>query len=265
MPNFNVKSLKNNRKHYKKKKNSFFFGFLFLIVFMLLIINFSDIFSSIITNKNSLFIVDKIEIPSYSVYAVSIKDFSNLTEANECAEQVKAQGGAGLIYENGEKFVLLMGYSNLIEAKEIQNNFIELGYNSRIVNLKVNAVSHKYNGNNVNVLTKALSIFREIFLELNQAILKLDKNEISRNQFNSVITKFIVNITKIQKELNLKKDNFDIEYIKIINDKLSVVKDYINEILYLDCSDKIFSSYSKEISLKLIFENIEMNNKINRI
>ena len=211
---------------------------------------------SLITNKNSLFIVDKLEVPSYSVYAVSIKDFSNFEDANECAKQVKEQGGAGLIYENGEKFVLLMGYSNLIEAKEIQNNFLELGYNSRIVNLKISAISHKYNGNNIEVLTEGISRFRKLFIELNNAILQLDKREVSKNQFNSIISKFIVDVTKIQKEINNKKDNFDLEYVKIIYNRLGNVKAILNELFYSNLEGNIYSSFAKEVMLKIVFENI---------
>ena len=233
--------------------------------FLFIIVNFSDIFSSLITNRNSLFIVDKIEVPSYDVYAVSIEDFSTFDEANIYASQVKEQGGAGLVYESGEKFVLLMGYPNLIEAKEIQSNFIELGYNSRIVNLEVSAISHKYNGNNSKTLKRSIEFFRELYKELTNSVLNFDKKVLQRNQLNSIIAKYIAKVSDLDNNISKLNEFFDADYISIICHKLNVVNGYLQDLVYCDYSDVLYSSFIKEISLKIVFENIDMNYQINCI
>lgn len=232
---------------------------------MALIVNFSDIFSSLITNKNSLFFVGKLEVPSYTVYGVSIKDFLNLEEAETCAEEVKKQGGAGFVYENGEKFVLLFGYQNLIEAKEIQANFIELGYNSRIVNLKVDAISNKYTGENETQIKNSLTLFRTFYQELSDATIDFDKESISRNQINSVIAKNITNISSAVNDLANIKDNYDLNYKNIILQKLKSLEEMAESLLYSKEDDLLFTSSLKEACIKIVLENQDMNKNINKI
>ena len=123
------------------KKLSVSFVFLAVILFFLLVVNISDIFSSVITNKNSLFFTQKIELPSYSVYALSVDDFKTYEEAQNFSVSVQQNGGAGVVYESGEKFVFVSAYPTLIEAKEIQENLINLGFNARIVNIKIDGIS----------------------------------------------------------------------------------------------------------------------------
>ena len=130
MPTIAKNRLRNKKINTKnKKKLSFLFIFIFLILFFLLIINFSDIFSTIITHKGSLFSNYKIETTSFSVYGVSIKDFNNSEEATEYSQYVIERGGAGFIYESGEHFVLANAYQSLNEAQEIKANLYEEGLN----------------------------------------------------------------------------------------------------------------------------------------
>lgn len=266
VPNFYTNLTKKSFKKSKKfKKFSILFFFAFSLVLFALIINFSDIFSSIITNKNSIFYSGKIEVPSYSVYAVSIKDFSSLDDATKCSEEVKKQGGAGYIYENGEKFVLLCGYPNLIEAKEIQNNFLELGYNSRIVNLKVDAVSHKYKGENGYYIEQSIQLIRNIYQDLYQQCIEFDKNNVAKTQINSLIAQNITKIAEYNKLLKNKKSGIDAKFINIISKSFENIENLLKQILYFEEENILLSSKVKEVCLKVVLENVEMNKKINCI
>ncbi len=256
---------KSFKKSKKLKKFSILFVLSFTLILFALIINFSDIFSSIITNKNSLFYSDKIEVASYSVYAVSIKDFSNIEEASKYSEKVKEQGGAGYIYESGEKFVLLFGYPNLIEAKEIQNNFIELGYNSRIVNLKVDAISHRYKGENGNNIELSVKFFRNLYQELYQSCIEFDKNNLNKTQLNTLIVQNLTKISNFSKILENKKRGVDAKITNIITNKFEKIENLLKEILHFEKDDVLLTSKIKEVCLKIVLENAEMNKKINAV
>lgn len=259
------------KRKYKKinrrtaKKISFLFIFACLILVLLIVVNFADIFSSIITHKGSLFSVTKIETASYSVYGVSIKDYNNQDDASSYALSVSQKGGAGYVYQSGEYFVLGNAYQSLNEATEIKENLQNLGYNARIVNIKVNAISKTYRGNNIKLLTQSLNWFRNCYNSLYEECLNFDKNLSTRNQTNSVIANVLTSLTSLNLELNELKGSSDKELANAIIPHLKTCKEMLENLLYTKNQNLTFSSQIKCTSIQIVLQNSNLVKTINNM
>jgi len=266
VPSLVLKLRKKTKKNYKKhKKTRIMFVFSFILLFFLLIINISDIFSSIITNKNSLFFKTKLELPSYSVYAVSLKDFQNFEQAKEYGEVVKSNGAAGYVYQSGEYFVFASSYPSLMEAKEIQENLKLLGYNSRIVNIKIDAISKEYRGDKVNLLQEGINFLRQSFLSLYQATISFDKQLSNQNQVNSIIAKLLTQLTNLQTKLLKLSSSEDKKYTSAILKVFDYCKTELEKTLFFIGNDNEYTSKLKNLYLNFSIKNKELVNELNSI
>lgn len=252
-------------KSNKAKKLSFLFIFVCLIMLFLIVINFADIFSSLITHKGSLFTVNKIETASYSVYGVSIKDYDNEEDATKFANSVSQKGGAGYIYHSGEYFVLGNVYQSLNEATEIKENLLELGYNSRIVNIKVDATCKTYRGNNMKVLLACLNWFRNCYNSLYEEGLNFDKNLSNRNQTNSCLANVLTSLSQLNQELNKLKGSHDKEVKNLILPHFKQCKELLEDLLYSKDENTIFSSKMKCVSVQIVLHNKQIVKNLNEI
>lgn len=181
----------------------------------MLVINISDIFSSLITREKSLFLVDKIENVSYNAYCISLCDFDNEQSAQTFCQQLKAEGGMGEVFNRGEFFCLSSIYPTLIEAQEIQENLKILGYDAKVVKLDVPAISKEYKGAGKQIIIECLSSFRQTFLALYDATIDFDKNLTNESQLKGTLAKIWTKtknqISKVQSQpLSLDEDELSI-------------------------------------------------------
>lgn len=261
---------KSQRKYRKIKSNrakklSFLFIFVCLMLVFLIVVNFADIFSSIITHKGSLFSVNKIETSSYSVYGVSIKDYANEEDALNYANSVTNKGGAGYVYQSGEYFVLGNAYQSLNEATEIKENLLKLGYNARIVNIKVDAICKTYRGNNSKSLTACLNWFRNCYNSLYEEGLNFDKNLSNRNQTNSCLANVLTSLAQLNIELNSFKSAADKDIKNAVSPHFKACKELLENLLYNKDSDLIFSSKMKFVSIQIVLHNKLVVKALNEI
>lgn len=260
MPKFNKKASKRIRNY---KKKPILFALLLIFIVFLLIINLSDLISGVLTQSGSLFIKNKIDVASYSVYAVSIADFNNLEEAEETSYQTKKMGGAGFIYKNGEYFVLVSSYQTLAEAQEIQQNLLDLGYNSKIINIKCESISKFYKGKNLQNFKEILLYLKQVYIDLNENNIKLDKNEIDFSKMNSLIAKSITKLINSLKLMQSFASNFDKELTQIISSNFDQAIKKLNSIFSDGKNDIIFTSKIKDCCINLALINSKMNNELN--
>lgn len=213
------------------KKISFLFIFIGSLLFFLIIINISDIFSSLLTSEKSLFLVDKIEATSYNAYCVSSADFDNEEEAQIHCEQIKQIGGMGIVFKKGEYFALTSIYPTLIEAQEIQKNLIELDYEAKVVKLEVKNILKEYKGKNKEIVAECLHSFKEIFLSLYESCIKFDKNLINESQLKGKLAEvwtkndnLINELKENQVNLNSKEKNF---VLNLMIESSEIIEDII--------------------------------------
>lgn len=256
MPNIYSLRLKRHRKRHKKLKNKgFLFIFVLILLFFMLIINLSDIISSLITNSGSVFSSQKIEVPSYSVYAVSVYDFDNEFQANSIAKKVASEGGAGYVYHSGEYFVIAASYPLLTYAQEVQNNLQSLGYNARIININVDKVSKNYKGKKLQIFNTSLNIFRNCYDELYENLIEFDKGQINKQQINSILAKYLSQISSMKNALKHLKKEEDIALRNIILDGLDNLETELNNLLYSSKNDVELSSQVKVTLIDIVLLN----------
>lgn len=262
MSNLQENSEKNLKKTTKNSKFSLIFIIFFILLFFLLIINVSDIFSSLITSKNNIFSIKKIEIPSYSVYAVSINDFNSYEKAKDYSVAVKQKGGAGVVYNSGEYFVFISSYPSLSEAKEIKQNLLDLGYKSRIVNLKVDAVLTNYKGDNSSLFLSAINFFRKTYNCLQNHVINFDKLELTQSQVNSALAKLLSENISILNTMQNLKHSQDLPLKQLVFVPLTEVKKNLETLLCFTGEDMEYTSNLKQTCIEIILKNKQLVNQI---
>jgi len=247
---------KSNKKYRKKLKKHHFLYLIFVTLSVILvIINISDIFSGLLTHSGSLFFKQKIEVSSYSVYAVSGDDFDNEIDAKFFSSEVKSLGGSGYIIKSGEYFVIVSSYPNLTEAHEIQSNLIQLGYNSRIVNIHIPEVSIFYQGKNATFFKNCISIFRDIYKDIYENSILLDQQKITNSKINGCISAYISKLSAIDDYFSNFKTNIDTKISKILRPHLSSLSQYLKEFLSSNYNGTNYTSELKTLSIKVATQN----------
>lgn len=267
--------IKNGVSYIKKhKKRSFLFGFLFIFLLCLLIFNLADVISSVITNSKSIFVQNKIEVPSYSAYAVAVSNFQNEDDVNAISNQIKSMGGAGEVYKSGKTFVLISMYQNLSQAKEIQNNLLLLGNKCEIVEINVDFISKKYAESDAPKLVQYIKNFKNIYKNLFEISIKFDKEQLSINQVKSMVKEalnLVLNVginlknsvenSKLKEFLLLAYNSEKEALYNVLNFSSETSKKTNNQ------TDKMlqFSSLLKQSCFKTIFINANLAKKINNL
>jgi len=240
----------------KGKKLSFLFFFLCILLFFLLIINVSDIFSSLITSEKSLFLIDKIEKTSYNAYCVSYADFDSEQEAQTYCEEISQMGGMGIVFHKGEYFALTSIYPTLIEAQEIQKNLLEMGYDAKVVKLEVKSISKDYKGNNKEIIIDCLQSFREIFLTLYDTCSDFDKNLTNESQVKGELAKIWTENKNLQNNFAQTQVNLTDEEKNLILELMSDANDLVEEALLFTGEKLQLSSLLKQICFDIVQQNI---------
>ena len=248
-------------KYYKRHKLFNIFLYLALVfVFSLLVLNISDIASSIITQKGSLFYKDRIKISTYYVYGVSPSDYNNFDDADLYSVQVKNAGGMGQVYKSGEYYVFAQIYPTLLEASEVQNNLQNLGHNAKVVTLSVPQIDIVYSGTNKQMAEKAFGQFREVFLQCYNLCIRLDKNEISRPVLQSDIASLLAensNIIASITTLGLTQ-----KQEKELAIHLQNLSTFLQEIIVSSQNGNMLSSFFKRQMFKIVQENIVLSQNL---
>lgn len=238
------------------KKLSFLFVFVGILLFFLLIINISDIFSSLITSEKSLFLVDKIEKSSYNAYCVSYEDFESEAEAENFCEEISSLGGMGVVFRRGEYFVLTSIYPTLIEAQEIQNNLLEMDYDAKVVKLEVKSISKEYKGSNKELIGQCLQSFREIFLSIYDTGINFDKNLINESQVKGNLAQMWTKNKNLHKNLANAQVNLTNEEKNLILDLMNDSSGIVEEALLFTGEKLQLSSLLKQTCFDIVQLNI---------
>ena len=256
MPFFLKKTTKNNKK--SGKKRNFIYIFIIFLLICVVIFNVCDIMSSVITKKKGLFFVDKIDVPSFQVYAVSVADYDNLEEANSMSDAVKSKGGMGEIYQSGEFYLIASIFPTLIEAKEIQENLKNLNYNSKIVNLSAKEILIDYHGNSKTQIVDAIYFFRESFMLLYEKILEYDSGKILRTEVDSACAFICSNALNFKKNL----DNLDLNKLVLeqFNNSFNEVYEAVNDCIYFEQNSLYYNSKIKSALLKIALNYKNISN-----
>ncbi len=219
MSKFSKNNQKNIRFRSKKHKiKQIVFVFLFILIDLLVVFNLSDIFSSIITHQNSIFASDKIEFNSFSFYCVSLKRFQVELDAQNYGKGISKKGAMGRVYQNGEYYVFANIYPNLIEAQEIKENLMELGYDSRIVKFSIPSISLNYKGKNKTFFLDCFNFFKQTSTTLCNLSIDFDGKTISRATLNGKIAQILKEATSFMTSLSEINSKTDEQIVQVLQE-----------------------------------------------
>ncbi len=253
------KKVKNLSK--KGKIKQILFVFLFILVDLLVVFNLADIFSSIITKEKGIFSCDKIEFNSYSFYCVSSKHFSSEQDAILYANDISLRGAMGRVYKNGEYYVFAGIYPTLIEAQEIKENLIDIGYDSRIVTFSIPSVLEKYKGKNKKTVTESLAVLKESVISMYNLCEDFDSENIKRSTLNGKLACLAQKIDDVTTNFSSNLSGFDKNFSQIVLKQLSFAQKKVVEVITFDGSFEKCSSLLKNnifdmvLSLKKAFSS----------
>lgn len=246
----------------KRSKNagllSILFVFLIVLMIFLVIINISDIFSSLITSEKSIFLNDKIEQASYNAYCVSAGDFASENDAITACSQVAREGGMGIVHKRGEYFALAGIYPTLIEAQEVQKNLRENNCDAKVVRLEVRSISKDYKGKNKELIAECLQSFRQNFLSLYEDCLNFDKNFTTESALKGKLAQFWTQNNDLIKKLSKTKTNISDEEKSFLISKMSNVSLFIEVPLLFSGERLQLSSLLKQTCYHIVLENMTL-------
>lgn len=231
----------NKRKNRKTK----FLTILFVILSISIVIFFSISFSNFLTiskivNVNSNYIFE-----DKTLFALSLDIAKTLIEAENKSDNIKKQGGAGFIYNNGgNEFKIISSiYLTEKDAKSVQNNLENNGINAEIVNIKLPAFNFKINlsSKSTEVLSKTINLFYINYKTLYDLSLEYDSKTLDFTNFKSKTNLLYNENEEIIKNFNSHfktSNNINILYIKIYIKRLNEI---IKQLETMDESTNISS------------------------
>ncbi len=207
----------------RNKVKQFFYVFLFVLIDLFVVFNVSNIFSSIIIHQKSFFEDTKVEYNSFSFYCVSLKHFLVEDEANKYANEVSKKGAMGSVFHNGEYYVFANIYPNLIEAQEIKENLIELGYDARIVKFSVPSILlNLKNGKNRQIVVDCLDFLREEAINLCNLCIEFDNKDIKRATANGKIASIIGKANDLLSEVAERQTKGEENVLAVLKNNLEM-------------------------------------------
>lgn len=243
-----------NKRGRIKKKISFFFVLLFIIVFSLLIVNFADIFSSIITSRGSLIYGTKIRIPSKVFYAITLYDAQSKENAESVCMQVSKSGGAGEIYLNGDYYVVASIYASHTDADNVKQTLIEDGTECKILNINIPVMNLEYSGKNDEVLVQGFESFTQTYTFLYDLSIDYDSGKCTTTEVKSEIAKQISKLSQLKSEILKVYQNEKIEFENNLLSAMNVCIDELNAVLLSSTTDFGLNSQIKKAYCKILFE-----------
>lgn len=239
----------------KKHKNFYtkIFAMATIIVSFCLMLSLADLFSSLITVGGFSFTSDEISLPQYKVYAVCTSSYQTKIQADEGAQQIQMQGGAGYVLMDNNEYVLIASiYDNPSDAKKVLEQIANNKPNAKVVEIQINSitVSSNMDSSERESLIKTLEVFKNTYKRLYDISVSLDTSVIreinarlSINDLNSEINKTISNH-------NTFFGNQASLFLMTINNSLSSLCKIMQELIddnYNPYTSKIKLAYTKVI------------------
>lgn len=186
----------------KKTKSGKFFALVVCGISLALCITLADLFSTAITAGNfSGVFSSSSKISSYNIYAISMFQSSILSSAEESANQIKTQGGAGYIYNDSSVYyVLASAYEKQNDAELVKENLISSGYTPTIITIFIPeiTITSNLNANEKTALSSALNIFKTTYQQLYDLSINLDTSLKDETECKVLLNDIASNVSKVK-------------------------------------------------------------------
>ncbi len=187
---------------------------------------------------------------STTFYFVETNTCLNYSNANSLALEIQSKGGAGYIYYDGTYHVLVSFYSSEEEAKSVVNNIIGEYSSARVLKIEANkfknisSLSKDENKKLEDMVKKNLTTISS----LQDAIIRLDKDEISLSSFNVILSDISSSFSRGVDEFN------NYSTLKSYNKYLVKMEENLESLI--NASSENNNSKIKYYMIKIVINNI---------
>ena len=172
-----------------------------------------------------------IELPQNAYFALQMGVFNNEQNAQDAAEQLRQQGGAGYILEDGGQYrVLMSAYHTQEEAQTVKERLQSEGMDTSIYEFTSAATSFNVKGAETYVV-----IIQEVFGSLPTLIdevynlsIALDQGQMDLEAANESLSTLITNINEQNEQLGTIGSNSDNEVVGSLLSAVSSTKQLLD-------------------------------------
>jgi len=129
-----------------------------------------------------------IKIKESSLYAVSLGVFDSIEQAEKVALGTNIQGAGGYIWIDDKFSVIGNVYHSYVDAEKVVGNLKDSNYNISIKEIKypsINLDFDMYENSDIKVISDALNIFDNLYIEMYNHSIKFDKGDITHLAISS--------------------------------------------------------------------------------
>lgn len=224
----------------------------------LLTLTVADFCSNIIAIKTFSNTTSSSGQNAYTIFAVTLGNYTNKSSALEQSAIIQKQGGAGFVWQNENKFfVIASAYAEENDAHLVKENLEKENLTPEIITINIDAITISGNHTTAeqNALVGAVTIYKTVFDNLYDISVALDTAVSSEAQSLLFVADVenLVSKTKLNFEAQFNENlSTDALYIKLsladLDKKISALKNFApttNQTL----SSKIKQTYMEAIEL----------------
>lgn len=151
----------------------------------------------------AFFVYSPIKTKKLNFYFLEVGSFLNYTQAQQTAELLQNNGGAGLVYFNNKYRVLACAYVEHEQATTVKNN-IKADYSTaKVLTLSTDMPTlHQFSKKEKTLIWNTIKTNTNLFKQLFNSVMDYESNNITHD-------KFILNIKNILLTFQQQVDNFE--------------------------------------------------------
>ena len=248
-----------------KKHTNKFFILIFSVVCVAVCVLFANLLSSAITVSGSA------KTPStyspFTVYAISLGQYTSKSSAEAICSDVKKKGGAGYVFKEDSLFhVLASAYEKENDAKLVQENLIESGIDSTIVKMEIGDASFENvsSSSQMKEFKSALSALKTAFLSLYDISVSLDTSATDETKAKISIIEVKSDLEKNVNSISKGNSSVDGIYYQMIKNTFDETEEILIELKdYENINGITLSSKIKYVYIEVLEKLDDLIKSIN--
>lgn len=191
----------------------------------------------------------KIVFKESYLYAVTLGEYENRSEAETVANGATIQGAGGYVWEDKKYSIIGSIYKSEEEALSVIENLKSSNYDVKIKKITFPKIDIKFDYDNkqVNTINKSILLIDDIYEKLYNFSIKFDKKEINNfaisSELSNIRGEVKVKISDMQDILSIYNEN-----VKLIQNSLILIDELLDETI-LKIIDNSTTSYTIKNSL----------------
>ncbi len=195
------------------------------LVVVALVLTLGEVLASLI-RYGSISIFASGKVKAFSVYALSMGEYSTKDDADKASASVTLRGAGGYVWTKGDKYYVLASiYPTQADANSVAQGITE--YNCQVIEIKFNSVHlnlDKLDNSGQKKVKESLTYLRALYGSLYDNVLKLDTKEITNIACSNNINYYKSQCKSTVVELMQLNANNEYSVIaKIINTYIAII------------------------------------------